>query len=64
MSASRDTARIKKDPLAPLKAAPPHMQEMIRSVLQAEKRKINMESPIGIVDDILEIIRTSIRGTD
>ena len=59
---SRGTdVRKRVDPLAPIRSAPPAVQDLIKKILRAEKDKLYMDKPVEIAEDLLKIIKDEIR---
>lgn len=51
--------RTPKDPLSPISDAPPHIEEIIRRVLQLESERLYQDRP-HVIEDIELIVKKAV----
>jgi len=47
--------------MEPVNSAPPHIKRLIQRVLKAERDKLHTSKPVGINDDILQIVKEEVQ---
>ncbi|BAU41432.1 hypothetical protein [Leptolyngbya sp. O-77] len=47
--------------MEPIESAPPEVKRLITRVLRAENDKLHLEKPMGINDDILQIVKEEVQ---
>ena len=47
--------------MEPINSAPPHIKRLIQRVLEAERDRLHTSKPVGINDDILQIVKEEVQ---
>ncbi|WOB43116.1 hypothetical protein HNI00_08070 [Thermoleptolyngbya oregonensis NK1-22] len=47
--------------MEPIDSSPPEIKRLIKRVLKAENNKLHLKNPMGINDDILQIVKEEVQ---